>query len=101
MATILLAIQVFIVIAIIITVLVQKSSSDSLAGLSGGGGGVFSARSAANFFSKSTLILGIALMINSLLIAKLYNHDSQTEKSIADKIVQESEKLPKAIPQAE
>lgn len=101
MATILLTIQVFIVLALIITVLVQKSSSDSLAGLAGGGGSMFSARSTANFFSKATLFLGIAFMINSLVIAKIYNQDAKENASLADKVIQETTTTTPVVPKAE
>ncbi len=89
MTTILLIIQVFIVCMLIAVILVQKTGTDSLAGLSGGGHNVFSSRASSNFLSKLTTILAIAFMVNSLIIAKVTATDVKS-KSIVDSIAIES-----------
>ena len=71
MTTILLVIQVFIVVSLIAIIMLQKTGTDSLAGLSGGGNGVMSSKSSANVFTKITFYLAIAFIINSLIIAKV------------------------------
>lgn len=86
MTSILLFIQVFIVFFLILTILIQKTGGDSLAGLSGGGHGVFSSRSSSNMFSKATIILAIAFMANSLLIAKVSMHTNKPKQSLIESI---------------
>lgn len=88
MTTILLLIQIFIVLALIGVILLQKTGSDSLAGLSGSGHNVFSNRSASNIFNKTTIVLAAAFMINSLIIAKVIKSEYlASNKSILDTIV--------------
>lgn len=87
MTTILLFIQVFIVIGLIGAILLQKTGSDSLAGLSGGGNGLLSSKSTANVFSKVTVYLAIAFVVNSLLIAKIEKDNFlSSTRSIIDNI---------------
>ena len=71
MTTILLVIQVFIVLALICVILLQKTGSDSLAGLSSGGNNAFSSKSASGIFTKTTIFLAMAFIVNSLLIVKI------------------------------
>ena len=88
MTTILLFVQVFIVIGLIGVILLQKTGGDSLAGLSGGGNGLLSSKSTANVFSKITIYLSIAFIINSLLIAKIEKDNFlKSTRSIIDNIV--------------
>lgn len=81
MITILLTIQIFIVLFLIAVILLQKTGTDSLAGLSGGGHGMLSSRTASNVFSKATIGLAIAFMLNSLIIAKFSVLDGNARKS--------------------
>jgi preprotein translocase subunit SecG len=60
----------------------QKTGGDSLAGLSGSGHNFLSNKSASNIFSKATIILAVAFMINSLLIAKNITHQTKPKISI-------------------
>lgn len=86
MTTLLLILQVFIVLLLIVIILLQKTGTDSLAGLAGGGHSVLSSRTASNMFSKVTVILAAAFIINSLIIAKLAVMDTHSKKEFWDKM---------------
>lgn len=82
MTTLLLILQIFIVVCLIGIILIQKTGSDSLSGLSGSGNSLISSRTSSNIFTKITIILTIAFMINSLVIAKIYVVHSKSKISI-------------------
>jgi preprotein translocase subunit SecG len=94
MTTILLVLQIFIVIALIVAILVQKTSSDGLSGLSGGGHNFMSGKSINDAFSKMTMFLGAAFMINSLLLAKIVVEEDKAKRSLVESIVQEKTQEP-------
>lgn len=100
MTTILILLQMFIVFCLVVVILVQKTSSDSLAGLAGGGHNVFSSKSSNNIFSKATIILGIAFMLNSLLIAKFHVSSVKSKSSISEGIDIERKKAEPKAPEA-
>ena len=66
MFTIFLVLQVFVVIALITLVLLQKSDGGALGIGGGGGGGLMSGRGTANTLTRMTSILGAVFMLNSL-----------------------------------
>lgn len=90
--TLLLIIQIFIVVLLVAVILTQKTSADSIAGLSGGGNNIFSSRTTSNIFSKATVILALAFVCNSLLIAKVTNLNVVQKTSIVDKIKDDADK---------
>jgi preprotein translocase subunit SecG len=100
MTTILIILQVFITFCLIVAVLLQKTSSDSLAGLSSSGHSVLSSKSSRNIFTKATIILGIAFMLNSLLIAKFYVSSIQSKTSIVKSIEKDSKEFDNQTPEA-
>jgi len=74
MIDILLVVHMVIAALLIVVILMQKTGSDSLGGLSGGGGGgsgLVSARSAANFLTRTTIVLAALFMINAIILANL------------------------------
>jgi preprotein translocase subunit SecG len=83
----LLFIHLTIALLLIITILLQKTSADGLSGIGGGGSnmGIMSGRSAANFLTRTTVILAIAFFINALVIANL---SSKKHTDFTDKIEQ-------------
>jgi preprotein translocase subunit SecG len=93
MTTLLFIIQVFIVVMLVALILVQKTGTDSLAGLSGGGHNVFSSKGSSNFLTKLTAILATAFMINCLVIAKVSSSSSKDTKSIIDTITIEQPEI--------
>lgn len=70
-------------------ILIQRTSSDGLSGLSGGGGGnaLFSVRGKANILTKLTTFLAIGFLITSLTLAYLAAH--KPKDSVVDKIAAE------------
>lgn len=86
MIDILLIVQIVISVLLITVILIQRTGSDSLSGLSGGGNtGVVSARAAATFLSRTTIILATIFMINSIILANL------STKSKNSKIIEQIE----------
>lgn len=71
MMNILLFIHMVIAILLIIVILLQKTSSDGVAGLSGNNNGLVTARSAANFLTKTTIVLATLFFANALVLANL------------------------------
>ncbi len=81
MYTVLLVAHTILVLFLIFMVLVQRTDSDGLSGLSGGGGNQFmTGRGQANFMTRTTAILAAAFMITSLILATIAGH----QKSILD-----------------
>ena len=84
MTSTLLVIQVILAIAIIIAVLLQKSSSIGLGAYSGSNESMFGAKGPASFLAKATFVLALLFVMNTLAMGYLYNQDKN--KSVADKI---------------
>ena len=77
MFEILLVIQIVVSFLLIGVILLQRTGSDSLSALSGGGNtGVVSARAAANFLTRTTIILSALFIINSIVLANLSTKSS-------------------------
>ena len=86
MYTVLLVIHTILVLFLIMMVLLQRTDSDGLSGLSGGGGNQFmTGRSAANFMTRTTAMLAGAFMVTSLVLAVMAGrmHGSSIVDSIA------------------
>jgi len=84
MISTLLVIQIILAIAIVITVLLQKSSSIGLGAYSGSNESMFGAKGPAGFLAKATFVLAILFVINTLAMGYLYNQDKN--QSVADTI---------------
>jgi len=84
MISTLLVFQIILAIAIIITVLLQKSSSIGLGAYSGSNESMFGAKGPAGFLAKATFVLAILFVINTLAMGYLYNQDKN--QSVADTI---------------
>ncbi len=83
MYTILLVAHTIIVLFLIVMVLLQRTESDGLSGLSGGGGNQFmTGRGAANLMTKTTAFLAAAFMLTSLVLAIMASR--YTSKSVLD-----------------
>ena len=99
MLDILLVVHVVIAVLLIAVILLQKNSADALAGLGGGNNmGVVSARGAANFMTRMTVILAIAFMSNSLVLANLSNKSAEhkSDKGLTEKLQEDTKKVPMA-----
>jgi len=97
MISTLITFQVILSIAIIITVLLQKSSSIGLGAYSGSNESLFGAKGPASFLAKTTFVLAILFIVNTLAMGYIYN--SQKEQSVADKIekIEPNIAVPKVI----
>lgn len=102
---ILLILQVFLAIAIIGLILLQKGKGASEGASFGGGGAgsVFGASGSSNFLSKSTAILATCFFLNSLALAHLAGNRDVAGSVIdsievgAEKTVVEEEKAPESF----
>ncbi len=86
MQTVLMVVHLIIAVLLVGVILLQRTSEDSLGGLSGGSGfsGIMSVRSSANLFSRITMILATLFIINCLVLANLSL--KQSSQSIISKI---------------
>ena len=84
MISTLLVVQIALTIAIVIAVLLQKSSSMGLGAYSGSNESMFGAKGPANFLSKATFALALLFILNTLAMGYLYNQEKA--HSVADTI---------------
>lgn len=84
LSVILVVLHVFLALAIISLILLQKGAGASAGAAFGGGGGgggsagsLFGASGSSNFLSKTTAILATGFFINSLALAYLAAHRDQ------------------------
>ena len=80
MVTFLVILFIIACIGMILSILLQASKGQGLAGTFGGAGtsAVFGGRGAATFLSKATTILAISYMVLCLLIGYFYKQQSAT-----------------------
>lgn len=100
METVLLAIHITLVVALVLVILVQRTGNDGLSGLGGGNSGagagaIFSARGSANFLTRTTAILATGFICTSLALAYINSH-KEGGNSIADSIAAEQKTAPAA-----
>ena len=92
MATILLVIHVFLAIALVIVVLLQRSEGGAL-GIGGSGGGMMSHRASANLLTRATAILAGLFMLTSLSLAMIAGN-SHKPQSFMDQPVSSAPSRP-------
>lgn len=81
--------QIIIVLFLIIIIFLQKTSSNSLSGLSGGGHNFISNKLTSNILSKLTFFLAAFFMANSLFLAKITINNAKAPGMLIDSIVKE------------
>lgn len=85
MISFLIFLHIVISIALIMTVLLQSSKGEGLAGAFGGGSGisgaVFGGRGAASFLSRSTSVLAIAFFVSCIVLTLLSRTGTATKSS--------------------
>jgi len=101
MMDILLVVHLIIAALLIIVILLQKNSADALSGLGGGANnmGIVSARATATFFTRLTIFLAIAFMVNALLLANLSikgNKENPLESKLKENPTQTQQTIPMA-----
>jgi len=82
MISTLLVVQILLTIAIVIAILLQKSSSIGLGAYSGSNESMFGAKGPAGFLSKATFTLALLFVLNTLAMGYLYNQEKT--HSVAD-----------------
>jgi len=80
MQTVLIVVHLLVVIALIATVLLQRSEGGAL-GMGGGAGSFFSGRGQANALTRATAILATLFFITSLALTVLASY-TRSQKSI-------------------
>jgi preprotein translocase subunit SecG len=101
--TLVIVIYLIVCMAMIISILLQSSKGDGLAGAFGGSsmtGTVFGGRGAASFLSKATSILGASFMVLAIALAFLHpatGTSSQQGSSAVEEAVRQGE-VPLAPP---
>ncbi|HVZ68565.1 MAG TPA: preprotein translocase subunit SecG [Rhizomicrobium sp.] len=80
MQTVLIVIQLFVSIALIVVVLLQKSEGGAfgMGGSGSGFGGLFSPRGAADTLTRATTVLGILFFLTSIALTILSQHGGGT-----------------------
>ncbi len=97
MTSTLFILQIVLAVAIIIVVLLQKSSSIGLGAYSGSNESLFGAKGPAGFLAKATFTLAILFVVNTLALGYLYTKEHQ--RSVVDKIVPKNNKVIPATPE--
>ena len=89
MYSVLLVSQFILVVLLAFFILIQRTSSDGLSGLSGGGSNFMGApkRKKGNFLTKTTMILAILFLINSICIAKYFVSEAEKANQMSKKLV--------------
>ena len=91
MSNVLLIIQLIISIILTGLILIQRSEGGALGiGGGGGGGGLMSGRSAATSVARMTAIVGAAFLVNSMLLAVVFNLESDEASIIDDSVAVEA-----------
>jgi preprotein translocase subunit SecG len=99
--TVLLIIHLFVTLALIGVVLIQRSEGGGLGiGTSQGMGSFMSGRGTANLLTRATAILATAFMVLSLTLALLNRGTMGTSRSILDNPGSPASNLPSAPPPA-
>ena len=83
MQTVLLVVHLLIAIALVGTVLLQRSEGGGL-GMGGGGGGFMTGRATANLLTRATGLLAAGFFITSITLAILADQGRTTGGSIMD-----------------
>lgn len=96
MTSTLLIVQIVLAVLITISILLQKSSSMGLGAYSGSNDSLFGAKGPASFLARSTMILGLAFVLNTLVLGYYFNQERQASAVDSVKI----ESLIPATPEA-
>lgn len=88
MVTLLFIFQIIITIVLVISIMLQKSSSIGLGGYSGSNESLFGAKGPAGFLAKFTAIMAIVFVANTIGLSYFYQQNKNS--SVIDKILHES-----------
>ncbi len=102
MFNLLLILHALLAIALIISVLLQRSDGGALGGIGGGNfSGMLTGRSSANFLTKLTAIIAALFLANSLLLAvlsgKIGNESILEDINVEEEIISDDNKIDRSI----
>jgi preprotein translocase subunit SecG len=101
MTTVLLTIHFLISVALVATVLLQRSEGGAL-GMGGGPGSMMSGRGAADVLTRSTSILGALFFTSSVLLTVIPNIGQSSDSVvIGTPVAEDIKSLEKIIPEEE
>lgn len=88
MEKVFLVIQIILALSLIGIILVQKSSTDGLSGLSGGNSGfnVIGSRASANILTKLTSLLALFFIVNSIVLSNITSRGNDKAVKIVESI---------------
>ena len=97
----LLFIHLVISILLVVVILLQRTSADGLSGLSNanGGMGLVSGSGAANFLTRTTVVLAVLFFVNAIILANLSSKPRASLEMEVDKAIEQTEQ--KAVPIAQ
>ncbi len=78
MESIILVIHLMVILALIVSVLMQRSEGGGLGMGGGGGGGIVSVRGSANLLTRTTAVLAVAFFVTSMTLAILASSGTET-----------------------
>ncbi|MGD9638991.1 MAG: preprotein translocase subunit SecG [Alphaproteobacteria bacterium] len=89
MQTVLIVIHLFVALAMVVVILLQRSEGGALSGLGGGSGpmGLVTAKGAGNILTRLTAIFGVIFMVTSLTLALMSRQTVVEVKSVLDQPV--------------
>jgi preprotein translocase subunit SecG len=94
MMNILLFVHLVIAILLIVVILLQRTGADGLSGIGGSNMGLVTGRSAANFLTRTTIVLAALFFINAIILANLSAKSSPDILKKIEELKQEETSLP-------
>ncbi|MFC1659114.1 preprotein translocase subunit SecG [Pseudomonadota bacterium] len=90
--TIFFVLQIIIAVLLIVLVVTQKTSGDSLSGIGGGmsNNGIISKRAVSNLLTKGTMILVTLFMLNCLFLGAIITRMSRNEGSKIESYIKDN-----------
>ena len=87
--------QIVVAIFLILIVLIQSSDEDALSGIGAGAGkpSFLSHKTSVDLVTKTTIFLGIFLMLNSFMLASISTHSYKKEKNIVKDYIEQNKDI--------
>ena len=98
MISIFFAIQIILAIAIVILVLLNKSSSMGFGTYASSNDSLFGAKGPMDFLTKATITIGFLFVLNTLTLVYLYNKQANTSVVDEVKVKTTTPKVPELPP---
>lgn len=84
--------QIVVSVLLIVVVLFQSSSEDSLSGIGAGAGKptLLSHKTSVDLITKTTIVLGVILMVNSFLLTSISTREYRKSQNIIKDYIKEN-----------